>query len=166
MAKEKDYVWVCEKCKDTNYSSCIPKNKKCVCCGGQYLRTDKDRKEWNELYDKIHPKIKGKIVTVGEVNAFITDTFLDGSDTVDQNLVDARIEALDELGDYLEFLGSKPHCPKCGSTNLGKTKRGFKWGRAIATAAVTGFVDVAAAAGGVGSNKMINCCNDCGHTWE
>lgn len=53
-------------------------------------------------------------------------------------------------------------CPKCGSRNIHAGKRGFKTGRAVAGGLLTGNLLVSAAAGGVGSNKIVLTCLDCG----
>ena len=42
-----------------------------------------------------------------------------------------------------------PKCPKCGSTAITTTSRGWKW--------TTGFI---------GSGQTINRCGNCGHTWK
>lgn len=156
---------VCKKCRDVMYYfeedlDEIP--DKCEECGGTIIITDKYETEWYEEYIKAHPGTTRKNLDVEEVYEWVAKIVTSDSDEYSPN-EEQRVR--DEWDDFI-IEHSKPHCPKCGSTNLGKTKRGFKWGRAVATAAVTGFVDVAAAAGGVGSNKMINCCNDCGHTWK
>ena len=44
---------------------------------------------------------------------------------------------------------AKPKCPKCGSTNIVTGQRGFSL--------LTGFL---------GSNKTVNRCSNCGHTWK
>lgn len=43
----------------------------------------------------------------------------------------------------------RPRCPKCGSTSIGTTTRGFSL--------VTGFI---------GSGKPMNVCQNCGHKWK
>lgn len=48
-----------------------------------------------------------------------------------------------------EMYDSKPHCPKCGSTAIGSTNRGFSL--------VTGFV---------GSGSPRNVCQSCGYKWK
>lgn len=42
-----------------------------------------------------------------------------------------------------------PKCPKCGSTSITTAKRGYKL--------LTGFI---------GSSKMLNTCQNCGHQWK
>ena len=44
---------------------------------------------------------------------------------------------------------SKPRCPKCGSTNITAGQKGYS--------ILTGFL---------GSNKTVNRCSNCGHTWK
>lgn len=44
---------------------------------------------------------------------------------------------------------SKPKCPKCGSTEIGVTNRGYSL--------LTGFI---------GSGKTMNVCKNCGHKWK
>ena len=42
-----------------------------------------------------------------------------------------------------------PKCPKCESTSITTAKRGYKL--------LTGFI---------GSSKMLNTCQNCGHQWK
>lgn len=44
---------------------------------------------------------------------------------------------------------SKPRCPKCGSTSITAGQKGYSFW--------TGFL---------GSNKTVNRCSNCGHTWK
>ena len=44
---------------------------------------------------------------------------------------------------------NKPKCPKCGSTNITTGQKGYSFW--------TGFL---------GSNKTVNRCGSCGHTWK
>lgn len=53
-------------------------------------------------------------------------------------------------------------CPKCNSTQIHVDKRGFKTGRAIASGLLTGNILVAAAAGGIGHDKIELTCLKCG----
>lgn len=53
-------------------------------------------------------------------------------------------------------------CPKCNSTQIYVDKRGFKAGRAIAGGLLTGNILVAAAAGGIGHDKIELTCLKCG----
>lgn len=76
--------------------------------------------------------------------------------------------------DYLEKMGrlpsqqreaaNNPKCPKCGSTAIATMKKGFGLGKAAAGAAAVG--PYGALAGGVGANKPVNVCQNCGHQWE
>jgi hypothetical protein len=57
-------------------------------------------------------------------------------------------------------------CPKCGSKNIYIDKKGFSTGKAIAGGLLTGNIFVAAAAGGIGANKIVLTCLDCGHKFN
>lgn len=57
-------------------------------------------------------------------------------------------------------------CPRCHSTSITAQKRGFKVGRAVVGSALTGGLDVAALAGGIGKDKIIITCLNCGHNWK
>lgn len=56
------------------------------------------------------------------------------------------------------------YCPKCLSTNVTAQKKGFGFGKAALGAAVG--LDVGLLAGGIGSNKVILTCMNCGHQWK
>lgn len=57
-------------------------------------------------------------------------------------------------------------CPKCCSKNIYIDKKGFSSGKAIAGGLLTGNIFVAAAAGGIGANKIVLTCLDCGHKFN
>lgn len=163
---DKDYIWVCENCMETSKTSYGARRRKCEFCGGKFLRTDKDEDEWDALFYKTHPHKNGKNTICREIDDFIAETFLGNSDTVNKELVEDRNFELDMMGDYLERLGNKPRCPKCGSTKLDKERKGYSVGKAVATTALTGFLDVGLLAGTAGQNKLVNVCRECGHRFK
>lgn len=55
-------------------------------------------------------------------------------------------------------------CPKCGSTSLSANKKGFGVGRAAVGVFTVGVLG--AAAGGIGSGKVVVTCLNCGHRWK
>lgn len=55
-------------------------------------------------------------------------------------------------------------CPKCGSTSLTANKKGFGIGKAAVGVMALGVYG--AVAGGIGSNKVIVTCLNCGHKWK
>lgn len=57
-------------------------------------------------------------------------------------------------------------CPKCASSQIHIDKRGFKTGRGIVGGLLTGNIIVAAAAGGIGMNKIELTCLKCGHRFK
>lgn len=163
-----DNIWICPKCKDITYEQDLPLDYKCEECDGIYIDTGKTDDDWKSLFIQTHQGKNHKNTTAKEVDTFIQDTFLQEYDTVDTEAVAKREKATQEWLDELDRnIKSKPvSCPKCGSTSISTQKRGFKWGRAIAGAALTGFVGTGLVAGAAGSNKMINVCQRCGHQWE
>lgn len=66
---------------------------------------------------------------------------------------DHRTSLLKEQRNKTEYQHSattnKPKCPKCGSTSITTAQRGYKL--------LTGFI---------GSSKMLNTCQNCGHQWK
>lgn len=55
-------------------------------------------------------------------------------------------------------------CPKCGSTSLSANKKGFGVGKAAVGVFTVGVLG--AAAGGIGSGKVVVTCLNCGHRWK
>lgn len=55
-------------------------------------------------------------------------------------------------------------CPKCGSTSLSANKKGFGVGKAAVGVFTVGVLG--AAAGGIGSGKVVITCLNCGHRWK
>ena len=54
-----------------------------------------------------------------------------------------------EIAERKKAEESKPCCPKCGSTSITAGQKGYSFW--------TGFL---------GSNKTVNRCSNCGHTWK
>lgn len=61
----------------------------------------------------------------------------------------SQVEAQEAEEERKKAEESKPRCPKCGSTNITAGQRGYSFW--------TGFL---------GSNKTVNRCSNCGHTWK
>jgi len=55
-------------------------------------------------------------------------------------------------------------CPKCGSTSLSGRKQGFGLGKAVAGAVLLGGVGLLA--GGIGANKTVVTCLNCGYKFK
>lgn len=166
----KNNLWVCPKCKRVSYKQLLFSKNKCTYCCNICLDTNQTDDEWEELFYQTHPGKDKWNTFPGEIFEFCANTFLQGCNTIDENLVAKRTnneeeKRLDSIRKY-EYASKPVSCPKCGSTSISTQKRGFKWGRAIAGVALTGFIDIGAVAGAAGSNKMINVCQRCGHQWE
>ena len=55
-------------------------------------------------------------------------------------------------------------CPKCGSTSLAASKKGYGIGKGLLGAAAVGTVGLIA--GGIGKNKVLVTCLNCGHQFK
>lgn len=60
-----------------------------------------------------------------------------------------KIAQFREIAERKKADESKPRCPKCGSTSITAGQKGYSFW--------TGFL---------GSNKTVNRCSNCGHTWK
>lgn len=162
-----DYISICPKCKNTTMAS-FNEGNKCPVCGNTFTHTALDYEMWLNLLHSIYPEYNINEITDEELAEFIYHQTFNQNQT-DVNLTRKRQhyhqQQTMQIQAKLKQLSTQPHCPKCQSTDIGKGQRGFKWGRAIGTVAVTGFLDVGAIAGAAGSNKIVNICNNCGHKW-
>ena len=61
----------------------------------------------------------------------------------------SQVEAQEAEAERKKAEDSKPRCPKCGSTSITAGQKGYSFW--------TGFL---------GSNKTVNRCSNCGHTWK
>lgn len=61
----------------------------------------------------------------------------------------SQVEAQEAEEERKKAEESKPRCPKCGSTSITAGQKGYS--------ILTGFL---------GSNKTVNRCSNCGHTWK
>ncbi len=61
----------------------------------------------------------------------------------------SQVEAQEAEAERKKAEDSKPRCPKCGSTSIAAGQKGYSFW--------TGFL---------GSNKTVNRCSNCGHTWK
>lgn len=61
----------------------------------------------------------------------------------------SQVEAQEAEAERKKAEDSKPRCPKCGSTSITAGQKGYS--------ILTGFL---------GSNKTVNRCSNCGHTWK
>lgn len=140
---EKSEVWLCH-------------NKKC----DFVWFVDHDDTIDSDICDECGSKLYNTFITMEEY-------FYIKSISEDRDFIDAMIELKQK--DIIEFKTkiaqfkaqvdaqeerkrqerNLPRCPKCGSTSITASQRGYSFW--------TGFL---------GSNKTVNRCSNCGHTWK
>ena len=150
-------ITICTKCGDVSRLAFHP-NLRCDYCDGDMINTNRNYLYWREQYYASHPDKNGMNTTGAMIEDYVRELVLDN--TYDQQLHEAVETHIHEK------LYGGPKCPKCGSNSIRQEKQGFSIGRAAITTAVTGFIDVGAVAGAVGSNKMVSVCNRCGNKWK
>lgn len=151
----------------------------CDHCGYPLISMDKKNNEYRRMYRELNGT---KVPDKKTEKAFMEATYMqehadEVKDIFDPELREKRLAA--EEAEYAkeearkreeqrkkEIASLPVRCPKCHSTSISTQKRGFKVGRGVAVAALTGFVDVGAIAGAVGAGKYINVCQKCGHKWS
>lgn len=69
-----------------------------------------------------------------------------------------------QLDEQRRQFDAQAKCPKCGSTSLSGGKQGFGVGKAVAGAVLLGGVGLLA--GGIGANKTVVTCMNCGYKFK
>lgn len=69
-----------------------------------------------------------------------------------------------QLDEQRRQFDAQAKCPKCGSTSLSGGKQGFGVGKAVAGAVLLGGVGLLA--GGIGANKTVITCMNCGYKFK
>jgi len=64
----------------------------------------------------------------------------------------------------IQVMSNEIHCPKCGSTQITATKKGFSGKKAVVGGLLTGGIGLLA--GTIGSNKIMITCLACGHEFR
>lgn len=138
-----DEVWLCsnKKCKYAWYIKPDekPSCKVCSKCGSDIIKTPLLVEEY--VY----------IESISEDRDFIDAMIeLKQKDIIEFKTKIAQFKAqVDAEEDRKRKEKNQPKCPKCGSTNITAGQRGYSFW--------TGFL---------GSNKTVNRCSNCGHTWK
>lgn len=164
-----DNIKICPQCGDISSvffeidgTTQIENPTQCGKCNVELYDTGKNLLQWRELYSTHigKPTCDNDVCNwIGELYAQEHPEFREAL-----NLELKRQEEWDKKV-HEEFVNS-PKCPKCLSTSITQEKRGFSFGKAIVATSLTGFLDVGAAAGAIGRNKMVNVCRVCGHRWK
>lgn len=159
----KDDLFVCKNCAEFTRAGHL-KNTTCEHCSCELEYTGHEECSWFQEYYKHHTGANSKNTNSIMLYDWLRTYYL--HDQYDHELHERIEEELE--AEYLELeaeMNAIPHCPKCGCPSFRREKRGFGVGKAVATTALTGFLDVGLLAGATGKDKMVNCCNECGHKW-
>lgn len=137
-----DEVWLCSnrKCDSARYlNPCEENNSNCSFCNSEMIKTPLLVEEY------------AYITLISEDRDFIDAMIeLKQKDIIEFKTKIAQFKAqVDAEEDRKRKEKNQPKCPKCGSTNITAGQRGYSFW--------TGFL---------GSNKTVNRCSNCGHTWK
>lgn len=150
-----DCMDFCPKCKSTNIE-CV-KDRICLDCGSAWY--------WHSSTSKKCIKCGSENTTdeIDDYNCKMDDYLLLFNISHDGNFIlqmlklknddpieyELKIAQFREIAERKKAEDSKPRCPKCGSTSITAGQKGYSFW--------TGFL---------GSNKTVNRCSNCGHTWK
>lgn len=137
-----DEVWLCsnKKCDSARYlNPGEENNSNCSFCDSKMIKTPLLVEEY------------AYITLISEDRDFIDAMIeLKQKDIIEFKTKIAQFKAqVDAEEDRKRKEKNQPKCPKCGSTNITTGQRGYSFW--------TGFL---------GSNKTVNRCSNCGHTWK
>ena len=150
-----DCMDFCPKCKSTNIE-CV-KDRICLDCGSAWY--------WHSSTSKKCIKCGSENTTdeIDDYNCKMDDYLLLFNISHDGNFIlqmlklknddpieyELKMAQFREIAERKKADESKPRCPKCGSTSITAGQKGYSFW--------TGFL---------GSNKTVNRCSNCGHTWK
>lgn len=140
-----DKVWVCTKCAKV-YDDASMRMPICEYCGSTLVETDIDNKEsFSKKINSFNGEFENYAIDIAKKygNNFSKENF------------NHRIKIMKEYKENWQPKSntsqpsSQVTCPKCGSTSIATTNRGYSF--------FTGFI---------GSGKPVNVCQKCGHKWK
>lgn len=145
----------CPKCKSVNIE--YVKDRICLDCGSAWY--------WHSSTSKNCIKCGSENTTdeIDDYNCKMDDYLLLFRISHDGNFIlqmlklknedpieyELKMAQFREIAERKKAEDSKPRCPKCGSTSITAGQKGYSFW--------TGFL---------GSNKTVNRCSNCGHTWK
>lgn len=145
--KEYKYAEKCPKCGGTNFWYIDNDDCYCQCCNGHKCAVttlEVDKKEVANDFEC--PECGGLAGTLEENH---TKLGIRCNNCKKLTIILEKREGIDNRGKMISNISFAPRCPKCGSTAITASQKGFSM--------VTGFW---------GSNKTVNRCANCGHTWK
>lgn len=139
-----DTVWLCSN-KQCKYAWYVKNGEKpndtgiCRKCGSEIIKTPLIVEEY--VYIKLISEDRNFIDAMIELKQ---------KDIIEFKTKIAQFKAqVDAQEERKRQERNLPRCPKCGSTSITASQRGYSFW--------TGFL---------GSNKTVNRCSNCGHTWK
>jgi hypothetical protein len=110
-------------------------------------------KDAQKIIYPIYETFKGQLSRISFTDSLKSQITLQASKKDDER---QKLAEYDRLG--------IPYCPKCHSTSLSSSKKGFGIGKAIIGAATVGALGLVA--GNIGSQKIRVTCLKCGHQFD
>lgn len=145
-------AFVCPKCAKSYYWDDIPLRLKCEYCDTVLVQTDISMKELRSFGILKVNKERFNNKTIELAKQYGNNQF--SQEDYNNRLIKLERD-IKEREEQREFKKQQtqqqnvPKCPKCGSTAITAGQRGYTL--------LTGFL---------GSNKTVNRCANCGHTWK
>lgn len=149
LEEEAAKILYCPYCGKENTVEC----RFCAYCG-ELLKRDEEKQE---------------IVSVNASDTLVVDImdYKNGLDLPNDSIQLQQAQIIQQqrqLEEQRRQFESQAKCPKCGSTSLSGGKQGFGIGKAVVGAVLLGGVGLLA--GGIGANKTVVTCMNCGYKFK
>lgn len=148
--RPEEFVKICLNCGDQLF----PAAKRCPTCGNKKdfsILSKGDSDAIHKLQAKV-PHPKEELTAKWKSSATIKLS----TDQAQKNIKKQQIKECRAKGIVC--------CPKCGSTSVTAQKKGFSFAKGAIGATVG--LEVGILAGGIGADKVILACMNCGHQWK
>lgn len=147
-----EHIFICPKCAYIHFSSSIypfPLPIKCEYCDSNIIQTNENNEELFNLSISTTTENEFAEQTISIAKKYGNNQFSEEAYNYRLQKLHKEVEELTFKREQSKQQQNVPKCPKCGSTAIMAGQRGFNL--------LTGFL---------GSNKTVNRCANCGHTWE
>lgn len=151
---EKDQTIYCPYCGKEN----VADNDFCPYCGKSFLNNniiEKERSRDTEI----------QVIESMDVMDFTTTKKAEQKTEDIAYLVATQLAQQQlQVEQQIQQNNNQAKCPLCSSTSLIAEKKGFGYGKAVAGAVLLGGIGILA--GGIGANKTMIVCMNCGHKFN